>query len=212
MTDIEPMDAGAIEILDREVVYQGFSRVRRLRLRHPLYAGGTSAELTREVIERGHAVTVIPYDPRRDEVVMIEQLRIGALARGDAAPWLLEVIAGIVEEGEDPADVARREAKEEAGLDLADVREIYTHYTSPGIMTETITLYHAEIDAGAAGGLHGLAVEGEDIRVLVLGFDQAMAAIEDGRISSGPAILALQWLALNRMALRAAAGIEGSSE
>ena len=195
------MDSSDVEILGREAAYDGYLKIQRLRMRHRLYAGGTSGEIAREVIERGHAVAVLPYDPVRDEVVMIEQLRIGALLRGDAAPWLLEVIAGVVEPGE---------ALEEAVLTIDEVTEILTHYTSPGILTETITLYHATVDAASAGGVHGLAEEGEDIRVHVLGFEAAMAALAEGRITSGPAVVALQWLALNRAALRGEAGVDGA--
>ena len=204
------MDSSDVEIMGREAAYDGYLKIQRLRMRHRLYAGGTSGEIAREVIERGHAVAVLPYDPVRDEVVMIEQLRIGALLRGDAAPWLLEVIAGVVEPGEEGHEVARRESLEEAGLTIDEVTEILTHYTSPGILTETITLYHATVDAASAGGVHGLAEEGEDIRVHVLGFEAAMAALAEGRITSGPAVVALQWLALNRAALRGEAGVDGA--
>ena len=206
------MDENDVEILWREVAYQGYMGIELLRFRHRLYGGGGSGEIAREVIERGHAVTVLPYDAIRDEVVMIEQLRVGALARGDPAPWLLEVIAGVVEPGEEAPEVARREAMEEAGLALDAVTEILTHYTSPGIVTETITLYYAAVDASAAGGVHGLAAEGEDIRVQVLGFEAAMAALAEGRITSGPAVIALQWLALNRASLRAGDGFKKSGE
>ena len=204
------MDSSDVEILGLEAAYDGYLKIQRLRMRHRLYAGGTSGEIAREVIERGHAVAVLPYDPVRDEVVMIEQLRIGALLRGDAAPWLLEVIAGVVEPGEEGHEVARRESLEESGLTIDEVTEILTHYTSPGILTETITLYHVTVDAASAGGVHGLAEEGEDIRVHVLGFEAAMAALAEGRITSGPAVVALQWLALNRAALRGEAGVDGA--
>ena len=204
------MDSSDVEILGREAAYDGYLKIQRLRMRHRLYAGGTSGEIAREVIERGHAVAVLPYDPVRDEVVMIEQLRIGALLRGDAAPWLLEVIAGVVEPGEEGHEVARRESLEEAGLTIDEVTEILTHYTSPGILTETITLYHATVDAASAGGVHSLAAEGEEIRVHVLGFEAALAALAEGRITSGPAVVALQWLALNRAALRGEAGVDGA--
>jgi|GEM_PF-1246049 len=103
-----------VEIIEREICYQGFYRLERLRLRHRLFAGGMGPPIVREVIEKGDVAAVLLYDPLRDEVVMIEQFRIGA--RDDArGPWLLEIVAGLIEAGETPAQVARREALEEAG-------------------------------------------------------------------------------------------------
>ena len=202
------MDRGDVEIFGREIVHDGYLEVLQTRLRHRLHAGGWSRELTREVIERGHAVAVLPYDAARDEVVMVEQLRIGAVIRGDDAPWLLEIVAGIVEPGEDLVEVARREAMEEAGIELGNTMPILTYYTSPGVLSETIAIFHAEVDARGAGGVHGLAEEGEDIRVVVLDFAAAMAALAEGRVTASPAVIALQWLALNRDELRRAAGAE----
>ena len=106
-----------VEILDKSEQYKGYFRINRYRLRHRLYAGGWSGELQRELFERGHAVGVLPYDPAADSVVLIEQFRIGALVAG-MEPWLTEIVAGIIEEGEAPEEVARRETREEAGLEV----------------------------------------------------------------------------------------------
>lgn len=190
-----------VEVLWRETAFRGYLRVERLRLRHRLYAGGMGGELAREVIQRGDAVAVLPYDPVRDQVVLIEQFRVGPYVRGDA-PWQIEIVAGIVEGDEASAAVAYREAREEAGLDLAELTHVLDYYSSPGVMSEHIAVFVARIDASGAGGVHGLDEEGEDIRVLTLGFDEAIAALAAGRIKASPAVIALQWLALNRDALR----------
>jgi ADP-ribose pyrophosphatase len=191
-----------VELLSDEVARQGYLRVNRLRLRHELFAGGMGQILTREVIERGDAVAVLPYDPIRDAVVLIEQFRIGAFAHGDDDPWLIEIVAGIVEDGEAPEAVALREADEEAGLAVTALLPVAAYYASPGIVTERVQVYCGRVDAGEAAGVHGLAGEGEDIRVLVLGFDAAMRALAEGRVRVSPALVALQWLALNRDDLR----------
>ncbi len=193
--------ATSVELIERETPYQGYFRIDRYVLRHTLFAGGVSEPLTREVFERGHAAAVLPYDPVRDEVVLIEQFRIGAYAAG-RDPWLVEIVAGIVEDGETPRDVALRELGEEAGQTADLVEPIGEVMLSPGGTSETIALFCARTDASGAEGIHGLADEHEDIRVTALPFADALAAVDGGDIVSAPAIIALQWLALNRDRLR----------
>lgn len=185
------------------MAYAGFFRLERLRLRHALFAGGMSPPLTRELFERGHAVAVLPYDPVSDAVVLIEQFRVGALARA-GGPWLVEIVAGIIDGDEAPETVARREAVEEADLTLGRLERIGRFYVSPGGSSESVHLFCGEVDAGAAGGVHGLAAEGEDIRVFAEPFAVAMRRLAAGEIDSAPPVIALQWLALNRGRLRQA--------
>jgi ADP-ribose pyrophosphatase len=187
----------------RETVFQGYFRVDRYRLRHRLFAGGWSREFQRELFERGHAAAVLPYDPTCDRVLLIEQFRIGPYAHG-GSPWQVEIVAGILHEGESPAELARREAWEEAGCVLsAELLPIAAYYMSPGAVSEHMTLFCALADLRDAGGIHGLDHEDEDIRVHVPLFDEAMAWLAAGRIQNSPAIIALQWLAMNRSRLRA---------
>jgi len=191
-----------VEMLEREVCYEGFYRLERLRLRHPLFAGGMSPPITREVIEKGDVSAVLLYDPRRDEVVMIEQFRVGA--RDDPrGPWLLEIVAGLIEEGETPDAVARREAMEEAGCALSDLLPISTFYVSPAKTSQRTWLYLGRVDASRAGGIHGLAHEGEDIRVVCLPSDEAIALVEQGRADSAWPMIALLWFARHREMVRA---------
>lgn len=190
-----------VEILEKSAPFAGYFRIDRYRLRHRLYAGGWSDDITREVFERGHAAAVIPYDPDADAVVLIEQFRIGALAAGHD-PWLVEVVAGIIESGEDPADVVRREATEEAGCTITTLEPIGTVLLSPGGSSETLALYCGRVDSTRVGGVHGRADEGEDIRVLVQPFDQALSLLRSDQIMNANAVIALQWLALNREELR----------
>lgn len=195
-------DATRVEVMHRSTTYRGFFRVDRFRLRHRLFAGGMSQAVTREVFERGDAVAVLPYDPVRDAVVLVEQFRIGAFAR-EQSPWLMEIIAGTIEKGERPDAVARREAQEEAGLELGRLERVLTTFLSPGGSTERLTVYCAEARVPEASSVHGLPEEGEDIRVHPLPADQALKLLRDGAIVSAPAVIALLWLASQRERLRA---------
>jgi ADP-ribose pyrophosphatase len=193
-----------VEILETDTPYKGFFRIDRYTLRHCTHNGGWSEAMTREVFERGHAVAVLPYDPVRDEVVLIEQFRPGALA-GGMAPWQIEVVAGIIEAGEAPETVARRESEEEAGLHVQELIPISRYLATPGGSSETIRLYCGLIDAGHAGGLHGLDQENEDIRARAMPFDEAFALLGQGPADNAPTVIGLYWLALNRTRLRARA-------
>ncbi len=194
--------SGHLEILQTETLYRGFLGLKRYRLRHSLFAGGMSPELVRERVESYQAASVLLYDPDHDQVVLIEQFRIGALEAGERA-WLLEVIGGIVD-GDEPAEtVARREAMEEAGCEIRELVPICRFLVSPGYTSERNSLFCGRVDASAAGGIHGLAEEGEDIRVRVLSAEAALAELYGGRADSTSIVIALQWLAMNRQRLRA---------
>lgn len=190
-----------VEVVEKVTAFQGYFRIDRYKLRHTLFAGGMSGVMTRELFERGHAVGVLPYDPQADAVVMIEQFRIGAYAAG-WRPWLLEIVAGIIEEGESHAEVSKRETKEETGVEVSDLVPVHHYLVSPGGATETCAIYCGRVDATKAQGIHGLGEEHEDIRVVVLSADEAIAKLESGQVVNAAAIIALQWLALKRGELR----------
>ncbi|SET39275.1 ADP-ribose pyrophosphatase [Nitrosomonas marina] len=190
-----------LQILEQAVCYQGFFRIDRFRLRHRLFSGGWSQPIVRELFERGHAAAVLPYDPDRDEIILIEQFRVGAMS-APGGPWLLEIVAGIIEDGEQADEVVKRESVEEAGCVVADLIPLYDYLVSPGGMTERVTLFCGRVDAARAGGIFGVAHEGEDIRVHVVAYDIALQYLRSGKINSASAIIALQWLALNRDQVR----------
>jgi len=195
--------ADGVELLGKSEKYSGFFRINLYRLRHRLFAGGWSGVIERELFERGHAVGVLPYDPVADCVVLIEQFRIGALVAG-MSPWLIEVVAGIIEEGEAPEEVARRETREEAGLEIQALLPMCRYLVSPGGSSESVRLYFGRVDSSGAGGIHGLAEEHEDIRVDRVAYEEAMRLLEEGRVTNSVSLIALQWLALNRDRVRAA--------
>jgi ADP-ribose pyrophosphatase len=197
----DPVDE-PVQVLSSETPYDGFLRLSRYRLRHRLYAGGWSRELVRERVERLRAVAVLPYDPVADRVVLIEQFRIGALEKG-AGAWLLEIVGGMWDPDTAPETVARKEAEEEAGCAILDLLPVGDLWMSPGTASERVMLYCGRVDARGVGGIHGLMHEGEDIRVESMPFAAAMAAKAEGRLCSATAVIALQWLALNRERVRA---------
>ena len=199
MTDPASQD---VQILQRERLFKNYLAIDRCVLRHRLHAGGMSAPISRDVIARGPAVGVLLLDPARDRVILVEQFRIGALCAG-MDPWVIEIVAGVVEPGEDPRDVARRESREEAGAEVDALIPIARHLASPGITDETVETFLGRVDSDGLGGIHGLAAEGEDIRVVAMTVDEALVACSDGRIANAMTLIALQWLALNRRTLEA---------
>ncbi len=186
-----------VEVIEKTVCYQGFFRLEKYRLRHRLFSGDWSPLLTREMFERGHAAAVLPYDPVRDEIVLIEQFRPGAID-APGGPWLMEIVAGMIETGETAEAVVKRESIEESGCIITDLIPLYDFLVSPGGTTERIALFCGRTDATTADGVHGVTEEGEDIKVHVVTFDTAMALLKSGKITAASAIIALQWLALNR--------------
>lgn len=202
MTEPFQFKARDVTIEKRETVFQGFFRMDKLWLTHPRFDGRNMPLFTRELFIRGDATCVLPYDPDRDEIVLLEQFRLGALGRNQS-PWLLELVAGMNEEGETNEDVAQREGQEEAGLSFSKLEKICEYLVSPGGTTEMIHLYYGCVNTESAGGLFGLEHEHEDIRAHVVSADEAIAMISDGRINNAAAIIAIQWLQLNRSRLRA---------
>jgi ADP-ribose pyrophosphatase len=189
------------EIIKKDVVYSGFYQMEKYSLKHTLFGGGWSGEIGRELFRRTNCVAVLLYDPDADKVVLIEQFRIGAAANTDRA-WLVEIVAGAIDEGETPEQVAHRESKEEAGCDILELTLINRFYTTPGGSSEKISLFYGRVDSTQVGGIHGLDHEDEDILVYTVSFSEAYRMLEEGEIESGIPIIAIQWLALNRQALR----------
>lgn len=199
-------DRDAVDLIARRHTHEGFFLTREDRLRHPYFNGAMSAEVTREVFIATDAAIVLPYDPLRDRVLLVEQFRMGPYGRGDPRPWMLEPVAGRVDAGETPEAAARRECEEEAGLVLKTLEKIAAYYCSPGCSTEYFHCYVGLCDLPDAGrGSGGLATEHEDIRTHVLVFDDAHALLASGEADNGPLILSLLWLAQARTRLRAEA-------
>jgi nudix-type nucleoside diphosphatase (YffH/AdpP family) len=197
---------GDLELIaDSRPAHRGFFNLRPFSLRYRKFSGDFSAVLPREVLESFDVALVLPYDPALDKVMLIEQLRYGPIHRGDPAPWVLEPVAGLVDAGETPQQAARREAIEEAGLELSDLLPAVAGYSSPGYSTEFFHCFIGICDlSGRSQEQGGLDVENEDIRNHTIAFDQAMALIASGEINAAPLAMLLYAVAAKREVLRAA--------
>ncbi|QLB14010.1 ADP-ribose diphosphatase [Mannheimia granulomatis] len=191
-----------LQIVKQETVYKGHFELQKITFRHKLFSGEMSGEVVRELLIKGEAAALIAYDPKLDNVVLIEQVRIGAYdPMQKKSPWLLELVAGMVDKGnEAPAEVAIREAQEEAGLKVSEVQHALSVWDSPGGQLERLHLFLGLIDSTQvkSGEVHGLlAEENEDILVHVVSREQAYRWVEDGTIDNVIAVIGLQWLELN---------------
>ncbi len=189
-----------VKIISRKALYQGFFSMVKCTFKHKLFAGGWSPPIEREIFERGRAAALLPYDPIEDKVVLIEQIRVGALET--TSPWQLEIVAGIIESGESSEDVVRREALEEAGIKVGKIESIVNYFPSSGGCSEKLDVYVGLVAASSAHGIHGLDYEGEDIKVHVMSRSKAYSLINDGKIENSASIIALQWLELHHEELR----------
>jgi ADP-ribose pyrophosphatase len=182
----------------QHLLYQGFYKMDLLTITHQRF-DGRELTIQREVLERHDAVCVLLVDFSLREIVFVEQFRVGALREPN--PWLLELVAGLIDKDEQPEEVARREAQEEAGVGVGRMEFITRYLPSPGGTTERIFLYVGEVDASKAQGIHGLDEEGEDIRVTTTSFDTAFQWVRDGKVNNAASIIALQWLQINQQSL-----------
>lgn len=195
------MNENDVEIREKTTAFQGYFRVDRYVFKIRQFDGSWSPEFSREIFERGHAVSLILYDPDRDMVGLVEQFRPGAHAAG-WEPWLIELPAGIIDKGQTPEEVAIREAEEETGTIISDPILARRYLVTPGGSTETMMIYAARIDATKLTGVHGLEEEAEDIRAFPVPAEEAFQWVESGRICNGMTIIGLEWLRNNRDFLR----------
>lgn len=192
-----------VTILEKKAVYQGYFRIDKYVVKHRLFRGGWTKPFAREVFERGHAAAALLYDPNLNKIVLIEQFRIGAIAAQSDQPWLLELVAGIIETGETPEQVAIRETQEEAGLQVKAIIPICEYWVSPGGTSEKVAVFCAQVDASQANGIHGLEEESEDIRVHCFDVAEVYQLLAQGHICNAPTIIAVQWLQLHEREVRA---------
>jgi ADP-ribose pyrophosphatase len=198
--DIGSFSTEDIEVLGKETLFSGFFKMIKYRFKHKKFSGDWSGVIEREMFVRTRAAAMLPYDPVTDRVVLIEQIRVGALEHPQ--PWQLEIVAGIIDKDESPENVVRREAVEEAGLDVNRVERMTAYYPSSGGCNEMIDVFIGEVDSSKAGGVHGLDEEDEDIKVHIMSREEAYALVKNGTIENGASIIALQWLELNKDELK----------
>lgn len=195
-----------VQVAARRLAYAKFFAVEEWQVGWRQFDGSINSPVERAVFVSCDAVTVLPYDPRRDRVLLIEQFRAGPMARGDAGAWQLEAIAGRIDAGETPEQAARREAVEEAGLTLGALLPVAQYYPSPGILSEYLYSYVALADLpDGSAGVFGQADEAEDIRGHLISFERMMDLVASGEIANSPLILTALWLQRERARLRAGA-------
>jgi len=187
-----------VEIVETMTVAARHLRIDTFRFRHRLFSGEWSAERSYDVLRRGQAVAIVLYDPDRDAVVLVEQFRLPALLAG-SSPWQLEAAAGLIDTDETPDAVAIRETREETDLALIGEPILIQRYlSSSGNSDESVVLFCGRADSAAAGGVHGLPEEHEDIRVVVKTLAEIEALIDAGAIESGHTLIGLHWLLRHR--------------
>ncbi|MEM8844503.1 MAG: NUDIX domain-containing protein [Pseudomonadota bacterium] len=177
-------------------VYDGHFSVGLYEITHEKFSGDTTPKLHRELVGRNDAVALLPYDPVTDELVFVEQFRMGALR--EEQPWIKEIVAGLIDENESIEEVAYREAEEEIGCVPSEIIKIGGFYTSPGGLSEWVDLFIGKISIGELDNNGGIEAEGEDIRVFKTSASEALNMIESGEIKSAIAIIALQWFAIHK--------------
>jgi ADP-ribose pyrophosphatase len=188
-------------IKSKQVVADGFLKVSRYEFEVDTHRGGRQT-LTRDVMERGHAVGVLPYDPKRDEIVLVNEFRPGSLLAGDE-PFTDNLVAGVITDGESPLRAAIRETQEEVGLDLREPAIVHPGaYVSSGGTSEKIVIVFGYVDASQAGGVHGNPDEAEDTLAVVLPADEFIARVREGRIADLKTLVAGYWFAEHRARLR----------
>ncbi|GAA4357597.1 NUDIX domain-containing protein [Kangiella marina] len=185
-----------VKFLGEELLYDGFFSMKKYRYQHRRYQGDWSPVVEREIFERGNAVGVLLYDKTKELFVMVEQCRPGAMP-GESSPWLLEVVAGMVESGEKPEEVALREAQEEAGSEITKLIPMNGYWVSPGGTTEYVDLFLGLVDSDEVAQYAGLDTEHEDIKVLVMDREELLKALQQGRINNAMAIIAVQWFLIH---------------
>ena len=198
MSQIHQFSQQDLQIVREETVYKGHFELKKMFFRHKLFSGGMSGEVVRELLIKGAASAVIAYDPVRDRVVLVEQVRIGAYdPNSSQSPWLVELIAGMVDTDELPEEVAIRESQEEAGLTVSNLQHAVSVWDSPGGTVERLHIFLGLVDSSQVGGVYGLEEENEDILVHVVSREQAYQWVEQGKIDNVIAVVGLQWLQLN---------------
>lgn len=190
-----------VKFLEEKSLYQGFFSMKKYRYQHRRYQGGWSPVVEREIFERGNAVGVLLYDQEKDCFVLVEQCRPGALAGGQS-PWLLEIVAGMVEEGESASDVAHREVQEEAGCGVKKLYPMPGYWVSPGGTTEYVDLFLGLVDSDSVAEYAGLDTEHEDIKVVVVKRSELLNLLQSGHINNAMAIIAIQWFLINEASLQ----------
>jgi ADP-ribose pyrophosphatase len=196
-----------VEVVEDQISFKGFYQLNTVALRHKLFRGGWSKTVSRELFKRHDAVGVLLYDPLLDAVALVEQFRIGVFGsdvarKNHQSPWILELVAGLIDKEEVPVEVARRESFEESGIIVEDIEPVGEYYSSPGGSNEYFYSFIGRADLTHAGGIHGLENEGEDIKVHLIQLDELWSKLDQGLLINAHTLIAVQWLKLHYQELK----------
>ncbi|MDO5648435.1 NUDIX domain-containing protein [Paracoccus sp. (in: a-proteobacteria)] len=200
---VAPRGADDVQWHACKTTYQGFFTAQEWQLSHRFHNGKMGPVVKREAFISGDAVVILPWDPVRDRVLVIEQFRVIPALRGDPQPWQIEAIAGRIDAGETPEQAGIREAREEAALTIRDLIPAAHVYASPGTVTEYLYQFVGITDLpDDATGVYGLESEAEDIRGHLLNRRDLSDMLAAGQVSNGPLALLSLWLDANHARLR----------
>jgi ADP-ribose pyrophosphatase len=173
-------------------IFDDFFKVDEARLRYEKFDGRMSPVVRRLNFERGDSVAALIFNTSTQRIILVNQFKYPAFERGQG--WITEVMAGMIDEGEDPESAVRREILEETGYGPRSLEHIYTFYVSPGGTSERIILYYAEVDDDGKTGPGGVASEHEDIINVEMTLEEALMQIESGDIADAKTIIGILWL------------------
>jgi len=198
------MPSKELKIQSITTTYKGFFETKILHFKHTLYKGGWTKNMDRELFQRGQAVVVLLYDSEAECVVLVEQCRVGAVFNSQGVheaenAWLLEPVAGMIDEGESAIEAGIREAQEETGIDINELEYVCEFYPSPGACNEILHLYAADISIDLVDDYAGLSDEHEDIKVIKLSFEQAKKKLLNAEFKVATTYIALQWLFFQKL-------------
>lgn len=189
-----------VTVHKKERVFQGFFAIDHYDISYKMYSGKTTPILKREIFERDHdAVAILPYDKKTDEIVLIEQFRPGAL-KDPVSPWLIEIVAGMIDDGETEEEACIRELQEEAKITITkeNLHLVNRVYPSPGGASERVSIFIADVDSSHLSSFGGLEIEHEDIRIFKVKAQEAFDLVKSMRICNCASLVALNYLQLNK--------------
>jgi len=183
------------KIINKKNLDAGFFSLNKYEFIHEKHNGEWTSTVEREVFSGAHVSSLLPYDSIKKEIILIQQFRAGALSRYDEN-YLLEIVAGIIDEGENPEQTAIRECFEETGCEVKKIHPIQSYFPAPGSSESYYHLYLGEIQAFEGERIKGLEKESEDILVKSFKIDEVRQMLKEKKIMNGLTLVALQWFFL----------------
>ena len=183
------------KIINKKNLYSGFFSLNKYEFTHEKHNGEWTDIVGREIFSGATVSTLLPYDPIKKEIILIQQFRAGVLSRGEEN-YFYEIAAGIIDQGENPEDTAIRECYEETGCEVKKIHPIQSYFPAPGSSEEYYYLYLGEVEAFTGERIKGVADENEDILVKSFKIEDVRQMLKEKKIKNGLTLVALQWFFL----------------